>query len=92
MNALRKRHLYILNKVKHKIKAGNAMLAQADKGRTTVIIYKHDYDEQVHTFLTKNDIHPITKNPINKKRLKNETTTNNAPTVKPEASSAVVRS
>jgi len=90
MNALRRRHLYILNKVKHKIITGNTMLAQADKGRKTVIIYKHDYDEKVHTFLTENDIHPIPKNPINKKKkLKNETTTNNAPTVKPEASSAV---
>lgn len=59
-----KRHLR--NKIKHKITTGNAMLAQADKGRTTVIIYKHDYDEKVHTFLTENDINATPKNPLNK--------------------------
>jgi hypothetical protein len=36
-------------------------LAQSDKGRTTVIIYKRDYDEKVHTFLTENGIQPIPK-------------------------------
>jgi hypothetical protein len=47
---IHKRHHYILNKIKHKITAGNAMLAQADKGRTTVVIYKHDYDQKLHIF------------------------------------------
>jgi len=64
MKATHKRHLH--NKIKHKITTGNAMLAQKDKGRTTVIIYKHDYDEKVHAFLTKNDINPTPKNPLNK--------------------------
>jgi hypothetical protein len=45
MKAIHKHHLYVLNKIKHKITTGNAMLAQADKGRTTVIIYKQDNDE-----------------------------------------------
>jgi hypothetical protein len=45
---IQKCHQYILNKIKHKITAGKAMLAQSDKGRTTVIIYKRDYDEKVH--------------------------------------------
>jgi hypothetical protein len=44
----------------------NAMLAQDDKSRTTVIIYKDDYAEKIHTFLTDNDIHPFRRNPINK--------------------------
>jgi hypothetical protein len=29
--AKQKRHLYVLNKLKHKLLTGNAMLAQADK-------------------------------------------------------------
>jgi hypothetical protein len=37
------------------------MLAQSDKGRTTVIIYKNDYDKKVQAFLTENDIQPIPK-------------------------------
>jgi hypothetical protein len=53
-------------KIKHKIRTGNAVLAQADKGSTTVITYKQDYDKKVHTFLTENDIHPTSKNPLNK--------------------------
>jgi hypothetical protein len=39
MKTIHKRHQYILNKIEHKITAGNAMLAQSDNGRTTVIIY-----------------------------------------------------
>jgi hypothetical protein len=42
------------------------MLAQADKNRTTVIIYKDDHAEKIHTFLTDNNIHPFPRNPINK--------------------------
>jgi hypothetical protein len=42
-SALHKRHLYVVNKIKQKIVTGNAMLAQADKHRTTVIIYKYNY-------------------------------------------------
>jgi hypothetical protein len=44
------------------------MLAQADKGRTTVIIYKELYTNKVHNFLTENNIHPLQKNLINKDR------------------------
>jgi hypothetical protein len=39
-----KRHNYILNRIKHKITEDNAILAQADKGKTSVVIYKQDYD------------------------------------------------
>jgi hypothetical protein len=42
------------------------MLARDDKSRTTVIMYKYDYAEKIHTFLTDNDIHPLLRNPINK--------------------------
>jgi len=42
------------------------MLVQADKGRTTVIIYKEQYTNKIHNFLTENNIQPFHKNPINK--------------------------
>ena len=44
----------------------HSMLAQADKGRTTVIIYKEQYTNKIHNFLTENNIQPLHKNPINK--------------------------
>jgi hypothetical protein len=50
-----------MTKIKHKITTGIAMLAQADKSNTTVITYKHNYFENVHTFLTENDIHLTSK-------------------------------
>jgi len=42
------------------------MITQADKGRTLVIIYKEDYHNKVHTFLTNNNFQTIPKNPTNK--------------------------
>jgi hypothetical protein len=68
IKATQKRHLYIVNKIERKLLTGNAMLAQADKGRTTVIIYKELYTNKVHNFLTENNIQPLQKNPINKDR------------------------
>jgi len=66
INATKKHQLYIVNKLKKKLLTGNAMLAQADKGRTTVIIYKEQYTNKTHSFLTENNIQPLHKNPINK--------------------------
>jgi nitrous oxidase accessory protein NosD len=66
INSLHKPQLYILNKLKQKIVTGNAMIAQIDKGKTTVIIYKEEYAEKIHTFLTDNEIPTLQKNPIKK--------------------------
>ena len=71
------------------------MITQADKGKTTVIIYKQDYRNKVHTFLVENNFHPIPNNPtkkyqktdhdkqwnliINKGQIKHLTQTNPAP-------------
>ena len=68
INAAQKRQLYIVNKLKKKLLTGNAMLAQADKGRTTVIVYNEQYTNNIHNFLTENNIQPLHKNPINKDR------------------------
>jgi len=68
INATQKRQLYsyIVNKLKKKLLTGNAMLVQADKCRTTVIMYKEQYTNKIHNFLTENNIQPLHKNPINK--------------------------
>jgi hypothetical protein len=44
----------------------NAIIAQADKGKTVVIIYQQDYNSAVHNFLIENDIKQTHKNPVNK--------------------------
>jgi uncharacterized protein YpuA (DUF1002 family) len=61
-----KRHNYILNRIKQKITENNAIWAQADKGRTSVVVYKQDYNQKIENFITENEIHQTPKNPVNK--------------------------
>jgi len=39
------------------------MITTADKGKTTVIVYTHDYNEKVHTFFSDNNFRTIPKDP-----------------------------
>ena len=52
--------------MKHKIMTGNAMLVQADKSRTNIIIYKEVYTNKIYNFLTDNNIQPLQKIPSTK--------------------------
>jgi hypothetical protein len=45
---------------------GNAMIAKADKGKTTVIIHTQDYTNKVYTFLTVNNFCTIPQDPTKK--------------------------
>jgi hypothetical protein len=65
-----KRHNYILNRIKQKITENNAIWAQADKGRTSVVVYKQDYNQKIENFITENEIHPTPKK-SNKRGLQN---------------------
>ena len=62
-NTTYKRHIYLTKNIQQKIKVNNAMITQADKGRTLVIIYREDYHNKVHTFLTNNNFQTIPKTP-----------------------------
>jgi len=62
-NATPKRQLHVVKHINQKITKNNAMFARADKGKTTVIIYTHDYNEKVHTILTDNNFRAIPKDP-----------------------------
>jgi hypothetical protein len=42
------------------------MIARADKGKTTVIMYTQDYTNKVHTFLSENNFHILPNNPTDK--------------------------
>jgi hypothetical protein len=56
LNHTHKRQQHIAKNIQHKITKNNALITLTDKGKTTVIIYKKDYEEKVHTFLTDNNI------------------------------------
>ena len=56
-NTIHKRQLYVLKQIRQKITQENAMIAQADKGKTTVIMYTQDYTDKVHAFLSENNFH-----------------------------------
>jgi hypothetical protein len=65
-NTTHKRQTYLAKNIYHKINQKSAVITQADKGKTIVIIYKQDYHNKVHTFLTENKLQAIPDNPTNK--------------------------
>jgi hypothetical protein len=65
-NTTHKRQWHIIKQIKQKIDEGKALIARADKGKTTVIIYTHDYNQRTHTFISNNNFHTITKDPTSK--------------------------
>jgi hypothetical protein len=66
INSTHKRQQYIAKNIHHKINKNNVMIAQADKGKTTVIIHKQDYHNKVHNFLLENNFQPLPNDPIKK--------------------------
>jgi hypothetical protein len=74
-NTTHKRQLHTLKQIKQKITNNNAMISRADKGKTTVIIYTHDFNDKVHNFLSENNFRMI-QNPttIDQRNIKNATT------------------
>ena len=65
-----KRQQYILKNINHKLTNENAMITLADKSKATVIIYKHEYTNKVHTFLTDNNFQTLPNNPTNKDQIR----------------------
>jgi len=64
-NTVHERQTYLVKNIHQKIKQNNAMITQADKEKALVIIYKQDYYNKVHTFLTDN-FQATPKSPTNK--------------------------
>ena len=65
-NTTHKRQLHVLKQIKLKITESNALIARADKGKTTVVIYAHDYTQKVHSFISDNNFHTIPNDPTTK--------------------------
>jgi hypothetical protein len=79
-NRTQKRQTYTVNKLKQKLSENNAMLAKANKGKTTIIIYIDDYTKNVQEFLTRKSYTTNEKQP-HPKRL--QTVTNYSTTKLP---------
>jgi len=50
-----KRQLHIAKNIHNKLEKNNAIITQADKGKTLVIIHEEEYHEKVRTFLSENN-------------------------------------
>ena len=73
-NILQKRHLHVMKELNKKLTTQNAIVTQADKGKTILIIDSKEYAEKVQSFLTTNNFNTLTKDPTNKfQKLMNRT-------------------
>jgi len=61
-----KRQLYIMKELNNKLTKGNAIVTQADKGKTIVLIDANEYANKAQIFLTANKFSILTKDPTNK--------------------------
>jgi hypothetical protein len=55
-----------MKELNKKLTTENAIVTQADKGRTTVIIDSKEYSKKVHSFLIAKNLNTLTIDPINK--------------------------
>jgi len=65
-NVLQKRQLHVMKELNKKLTTENAIIPQADKGKTIVIVNSNEYSEKVHSFLTANNFNILTKDPTKK--------------------------
>jgi flagellar biosynthesis component FlhA len=61
-----KHNVNTTKQIKQKLKQQKATIAEADKGRTMVIIYKRDLEEKVNTFIKDNNITELKTDPTQK--------------------------
>ena len=54
---------HILKSINNKLTTGKAMIARADKGRITIVMYTNEYTSKVQTFLRENNFHTLQKDP-----------------------------
>ena len=61
-----KRQEYIIKGINSKLAEENAMIVQADKGKTIVIINTDEYTKKLRNFLTENNFHTLQNDPTKK--------------------------
>ena len=65
-NIIQKRQFYVLKELNKKLTTENAIVTQADKGKTIVIIHSNEYSEKVNSFLSASNFNTLTKDPMQK--------------------------
>jgi hypothetical protein len=65
-NPAAKRQSHLITNINNKLVKEDAIITQADKGRTCVILYTNEYNDKVLDFLTHNGSQRTTKDPTNK--------------------------
>jgi predicted ribonuclease toxin of YeeF-YezG toxin-antitoxin module len=56
----------VIKGIKKKLTVENAVVTQADKGKTTVIINHNKYSKKVNDFISANNFKIMTRNPTEK--------------------------
>jgi len=56
----------VVKELNKKLATENAIITQADEGKTIVIIYSKEYSEKVQSFLTANNFNTLAKDPTEK--------------------------
>jgi hypothetical protein len=73
-NVLQKRQLHVMKELNKKLTTENAIVTQADKGKTIVITDSKEYSKKVHSFLIASNSNMLTIEPTNKfQKLINKT-------------------
>jgi len=67
-NHCAKRQLHIMKELNKKLATENAIITQADKGKTIVILNSDEYSGKVPIFLAANNFSTLTKHPTDKLR------------------------
>jgi len=52
--------------IHNKLSKNKAIITRDDKGKTTVIIYEHEYYKKIRNFFSENNIEPIPTDPTHK--------------------------
>jgi hypothetical protein len=58
--------MHVMKKLKQKLATENAIITQADKGKTIVIINSEEYSKTIHAFLTTNNFRTLNKDPTDR--------------------------
>jgi hypothetical protein len=66
INTFHKQQIMVTKQIKLKVIQHNAILAEADKGKTLVIIYKCDMDAKIKNFIDNNNISELKTDPTQK--------------------------
>jgi len=62
----RRNEYKIINQIKRKLSDTSAIITKADKGNSTIIIYKNDYNNKVQDFITNNNFTQLTHDATDK--------------------------